>query len=121
MSDANKRVLQQANAAVTAGDNEGFLSFCVDDVIWSTVGGDTLHGKEAVRAWMATEYVRPPAFTVRELVAEGDHVIALGDIDSRDDAGNVVHNAYCDVWRLRDGKLAELRAFVIPVDDSIGK
>ncbi|WP_229487321.1 nuclear transport factor 2 family protein [Pseudoduganella lutea] len=38
MSDANKRVLQQANAAVSAGDNEGFLSFCTDDIVWSTVG-----------------------------------------------------------------------------------
>lgn len=115
MSDANKRVLQQANAAVTAGDNEGFLSHCVDDVVWSTVGGETLHGKAAVRAWMAKEYVQPPAFTVRELVADGDLVVAIGDIDSRDEAGNTVRNAYCDVWRLRDGKLAELRAFVIPV------
>lgn len=115
MSDANKRVLQQANAAVAAGDNEGFLSYCVDDVVWSTVGGETLHGKEAVRRLMAREYVQPPVFTMRELVAEGDYVIALGEIDSRDDAGNTVHNTYCDVWRLRDGKLAELRAFVIPV------
>lgn len=117
MSDANKRVLQQANAAVTAGDNEGFLSFCTDDIVWSTVGGETLHGKEALRALMAKEYVQPPVFTVRELVADGDYVVALGDIESRDDAGQVVRNAYSDVWRLRDGKLAELRAFVIPVGD----
>lgn len=118
MSDANKRVLQQANAAVTAGDNEGFLVHCVDDVTWSTVGGETLHGKEAVRAWMAKEYVQPPTFNVRELVADGDLVVAIGDIESRDDAGKTVQNAYCDVWRLRDGKLAELRAFVIPVGDA---
>ena len=44
MSELNKSVLQQANAAVQAGDNEGFLSFCTEDVVWSTVGGETLHG-----------------------------------------------------------------------------
>nr|WP_229487323.1 nuclear transport factor 2 family protein [Pseudoduganella lutea] len=68
-----------------------------------------------MRALMAKEYVQPPTFTMRELVAEGDYVVALGDIESRDDAGKPVRNAYSDVWRLRDGKLAELRAFVIPV------
>jgi uncharacterized protein (TIGR02246 family) len=115
MSELNKSVLQRANAAVRAGDNEGFLSFCTDDILWSTVGGETLHGKEAVRAWMGKEYVEPPQFTVRELIAEGDVVAALGDITSKDDSGNPVPNAYCDVWRLRDGKLAELRAFVIPL------
>jgi ketosteroid isomerase-like protein len=117
MSEANKDVLRRANAAVSAGDNEGFLSFCTDDIVWSAVGGETIRGKEAVRAWMAREYVAPPAFTVRELIADGDLLAALGDIVSRDEAGRPVRQAYCDVWRLHGGKLAELRAFVIPVAD----
>jgi len=115
MSELNKNVLQQANAAVNRGDNEGFLAHCTEDLIWSTVGGDTLRGKEAVRAWMVDGYAEPPTFTVRELIAEGDMVVALGDIESTGDDGQPVQNAYADVWRLRDGKLAELRAFVIPV------
>ena len=115
MSDLNKTILQQANAAVRAGDNEGFLAFCADDIVWSTVGGETLRGKEAVRAWMAREYVAPPQFTVRTLIAEGDYVAALGDITSQDEQGNPVPNAYCDVWRFRDGKMVELNAYVIPV------
>lgn len=114
MSELNKTVLQQANAAVRAGDNEGFLALCTDDIIWSTVGGETLHGKQAVRDWMTKEYVAPPAFTVERLVADGDYVVALGTIVSRADDGTPVDNAYSDVWRFRDGKMAELRAFVIP-------
>lgn len=113
MSELNKTVLQRANAAVAAGDNEGFLSFCADDIVWSTVGGDTLRGKEAVRAWMAKEYVEPPRFTVHNLIAEGAFVVALGDITSKDGNGNPVPNAYCDVWRFRDGKMVELKAYVI--------
>lgn len=114
MSELNKTTLEQANAAVRAGDNEGFLSFCTDDIVWSTVGGETLYGKQAVRDWMTKEYVAPPAFTVDRLVAEGDFVVALGEIASKDAGGREVKNAYSDVWRFRDGKMAELRAFVIP-------
>lgn len=117
MSEQNKNVLKQANAAVTRGDNEGFLACCTEDVIWSTVGGETLRGKQAVRDWMVDGYAEPPRFTVRELVAEGDVVVALGDIESKGDDGKPVQNAYSDVWRFRDGKMAELRAFVIPVKD----
>lgn len=116
MSELNKTVLQQANAAVTQGDNEGFLAFCTDDIVWSTVGGETLHGKEAVRAWMTREYVEPPEFTVQHLIAERDYVVAIGDITSKDEAGKPVRNKYSDVWRLRDGKLAELNAYVVPID-----
>lgn len=113
MSELNKTVLQKANAAVLAGDNEGFLAFCTDDITWSTVGADTLHGKAAVRAFMAKEYLEPPQFTVSQLIADGDLVAALGDIVVKDGSGQAVNHAYCDVWRLRDGKLAELKAFVI--------
>src|SRR5688500_10342010 len=28
----------------------------------------------------------------------------------------LLHSTYCDVWRIRDGKLAELRAFVVEID-----
>jgi len=115
MSEQNKAVLQQANEAVRAGDNEGFLSHCTEDVIWSTVGGETLYGKEAVRRWMAEEYIEPPDFTVRSMIAEGDQVAALGEITSYDDGGRPVPNSYCDVWRLREGKLAELNAYVVPL------
>lgn len=114
MPESNKAVLEQANAAVRAGDNQGFLAFCTEDIVWSTVGGETLRGKEAVRAWMAEEYVQPPEFTVNTLIAEGDMVVALGEITSYDEGGRAVPNAYCDVWRLRDGKLAELNAYVVP-------
>lgn len=114
MSEQNKQILQQANAAVRAGDNEGFLAFCADDIVWSTVGGETLHGKQAVRDWMRREYLAPPEFTVERLVADGDFVVALGAITGKDEAGKPVPSAYSDVWRFSDGKMAELRAFVIP-------
>lgn len=114
-SELNKNLLQQANACVRAGDNEGFLAFCTEDIVWSTVGGDTLHGKEAVRAWMAQEYTAPPEFTVDRLIADADNVVALGHIVAQDGEGKQVRNAYSDVWRVRDGKLAALQAFVIPL------
>ena len=113
MSEQNKAVLTRANAAVAKGDYEGFLAHCTDDVVWTFVGDRILKGKEAVRQYMKATYVEPPRFRVDHLIAEGDFVTALGDIDLKDEAGSLVHYAYCDVWRLRENKLAELRAFVV--------
>jgi ketosteroid isomerase-like protein len=116
MSDKNKGVLTRANAAVAQGDNEGFLAHCTEDVEWTFVGDRTLKGKEAVRRFMKATYIEPPRFRVDQLIAEGDFVTALGDIDLKDETGKLLHYAYCDVWRLRDGKLAELKAFVVEVE-----
>ena len=115
MSDTNKATLQQANACIVKGDNEGFLSFCAEDIIWTTVGGETLTGKDAVRQWMKVNYTEPPTFTVRQLIADSDFVVALGEIEGRSEDGRPTHNLYSDVWRVRDGQMAELQAFVIEV------
>jgi ketosteroid isomerase-like protein len=115
MSLNNKEILEKANAAVTAGDNEGFLYFCTDDTKWTFVGDKTLEGKQAVREYMAKEYLEPPKFMVENLIAEGDFVTAVGKINLKDEGGKIVHYYYSDVWRFRDGKMAELKAFVIEI------
>ena len=111
--EKNKAILEQGNAAIAEGNNEGFLLFCADHTEWTFVGEQTLKGKEAVRQYMAATYLEPPMFTVTDLIAEGDFVIALGDITLKDEAGNAIHHSYCDVWRFRNDKIVELRAFVI--------
>ena len=117
MSEKNKAILEAGNAAVAAGDNEGFLAFCADDTEWTFVGDQTLKGKEAVRQYMAATYIEPPKFTVEDLIAEGDFVIAVGEITMKDENGKETDYSYCDVWRFRDGQIVELKAFVIKIED----
>jgi uncharacterized protein len=114
----NKATLKKANEAIAKGDHEGFLKFCTDDTRWTFVGDKTLQGKEAVRQWMATAYIKPPKFNVRNLIAENNFVTALGDITMIDEDGKTVNYSYCDVWRFRDGKMAELMAFVVDTKES---
>lgn len=112
MSDAAS-ILKQANAAISAGDHEGFLACCTDDTRWVFVGDRTLSGKEEVRQWMRETYRAPPVFDVHRWVTHGDELVAMGNITVVDENGQPVRSAYCDVWRLHDGKLAELHAFVV--------
>ncbi|MCC5652606.1 nuclear transport factor 2 family protein [Nostoc sp. XA013] len=116
MSDKNKAILEEANAAIAQGNYEGFLSFCTDDTEWTFVGDRTLKGKAAVRQWMATEYVEPPLNIVANLIAEGDFVTALGDLTIKDEDGKAADYSYCDIWRFRGDKMVELKAFVIPAE-----
>ena len=111
--NSNKEILQQANAAITQGDYEGFLSFCTEDTQWTFVGEPTLHGKPAVRQWMAEAYTEPPQFMVEHLIADGDFVTAVGKIDLKDETGISIRHAYCDVWRFEQGKMCQLTAFVL--------
>lgn len=118
MSEKNKLILEETNAAIAEGNYEGFLSFCTEDTEWIFVGDKTLKGKESVRRWMATEYLETPDNKVTNLISEGDFVTALGDLTVKDKNGQPIHYSYCDVWRFRDGKMVELKAFVIKTEGS---
>jgi len=113
MADSNKAVLEQANACVANGDNEGFLRFCSEDTTWVFVGDRRLEGKAAVRQYMAETYVHPPVFDVANMIADGDFVAAYGEITLTDANGRATRSSYCDVWRFRGGLMVELRAFVV--------
>lgn len=120
MSQLHKDILTRANAAVAQGDHEGFLAFCTDDTEWVFLGDQTLRGKEAVRQWMAASYkAAPPRLKVHRMVAEGDFLTAVGEIVLTDASGRQTQHAYCDVWRLRDGKLATLHAFVVETREGL--
>ncbi|WP_236059440.1 nuclear transport factor 2 family protein [Chitinophaga rhizophila] len=111
---SNKAILETANAAVTAGDYEAFLSYCTDDTEWTFVGDRRLQGKEAVRQYMAESYIAPPENIVEYLIAEGDMLTAGGKISMQQKDGTMANYEYCDVWTFREGKMDKLKAFVIP-------
>jgi uncharacterized protein len=117
MNADNKAILTQANALITQGDQEGFLSFCTDDVVWEFVGDQTLEGKHAIREYMKTAYAQPPRFNVEILIAENDYVTAIGKISLNNSNGDEINYAYCDVWEFSNGKMAKLKAFVIEKKD----
>jgi ketosteroid isomerase-like protein len=120
VSKTNKEILEKANAAISEGDFEGFLTLCTEDTEWTFEGDRTLRGKAAVRQWMSDTYKEPPRFRVHRMIAEDDFVAALGEITLKDEEGRAVQHAYCDVWRFREGKMAALRAFVIAIGLEMG-
>jgi uncharacterized protein len=113
MSEENKAILQMANEAITRLDFEGFLVHCTEDTEWTFVGEQTIKGKAAVREWMNSSYKEPPEFRVDRMIAEGDWVVAMGEIMLRGKDGKKTRHLYSDVWRFEGQRMKELRAFVI--------
>lgn len=116
MSEKNKEIVKKVDAAFAEGNPETFLSFCAEDVEWTMVGEKTTKGKDAVRQWLASMPSEPPKFTVKNVMAEGDFVTANGDMTMKDKDGKAIPYSYCDLYRFRDGKIVELRSFVIKTE-----
>ncbi|MDR6487243.1 ketosteroid isomerase-like protein [Chryseobacterium vietnamense] len=106
-------ILHTANEFVSNGDNESFLAYCTENTKWVFVGDRILNGKDEVRAYMKEFYQEPPVFNVEKSVEEGDYVMVTGEIRLKNKEGKYEHFDYCDIWRFENGKIAELKAFVI--------
>jgi ketosteroid isomerase-like protein len=50
---------------------------------------------------------------VEKTIEDGDFVMVTGGIRLKNKDGQYEHFDYCDLWRFEDGKIAELKAFVI--------
>jgi uncharacterized protein len=114
MSQENKQLVEKLNEVWMSNDIEELFSYYADDVVWTIAGEATLNGIQAIRDFMlhSGDHV-PPKLTVDKIVAEGDSVICYGDMTmggTPDCAGTY---SYCDVYTITNGKVSELRSFVI--------
>jgi len=109
----HKSTLIEANAAITAGDYEKFLTYCTEDTEWTFVGDKVITGISEVRKYIAEAYKQPPKFEVHIMIQEGDYLTAIGKISMLDENYQWTEYEYCDVWKFENGKMATLKAFVI--------
>lgn len=109
----NATILHKANEFVKKGNYESFLVYCTQDTKWVFVGERILEGRDKVREYMKEFYLEPPVFTVEKTIEDGSYVTVTGEITLKAANGTYNHYDYCDVWRFENGKIAELKAFVI--------
>jgi len=112
----NKEIIRRIYEAMERGDRSVFGASVHPDYVWRLPGhaswSQQFEGQEAIR----TQLLRPlfalfaTAYRARvvNLVAEGDQVVAevRGDVVTK--RGERYDNAYCFVFRFRDGKIVEV-------------
>ena len=113
MSARNQAIVDDVNAAFAANNTEGFLAHCTTDVAWTMVGDRTVTGVEAIRSWMRSMNPEAPRFSVEHVSGDADTVTCYGQMTMKGKSGALEHYAYCDVYRFRGDKIAELRSYVV--------
>jgi ketosteroid isomerase-like protein len=116
----NKQVVLDFYEAGARGDMDRCFSLLADDIVWTNIGttkfSGRFEGKQAL-----TEQLLGPLFSqlksgiaseIENLIAEGDIVIAqtAGTAETLD--GTPYNNTYCQVMRIRDGRIAEVREYL---------
>src|SRR5688500_19498929 len=110
----NKQTVTRYMDGFRATDRELILSCLTEDVSWSIPGMFDVRGKAAFADHIVDEgFAGKPSITVSRLVEENDVVVAEGSVKAPRESGDILNLAFCDVFEMRDGKIARLISYLV--------
>lgn len=116
-----RAVLEAYLDALTEGDLEAIANSFAEDATWTIHGtlplAGTKKGRAAIMEFLvgAGSLYRPgtQSFTFGEITAEGDRAVLEWQVRGIASATGLAYdNAYCGVFVIRDGHIAEVREYL---------
>ncbi|RFS83591.1 nuclear transport factor 2 family protein [Actinomadura spongiicola] len=101
-------------------DHEQILSCLTDDIVWTVFGAFRLTGKEAYDKAIdgAPHFIDPPELEVVRMVEQDDVIMAELTGVARRAEGGEMRMSMAEVFVMRDGKIAERRAWVTELKEN---
>ena len=115
----NEKLMRDLFAGIAAGDRTAFADHLADDLVMRVTGqyswSRTFRGKQAflrdLHGYLATLVADGRRTIPLNFVAGGDHVVVEARGEMRTKAGVPYNNEYCLVYRIKDGKIVEMREY----------
>ena len=115
----NKQLVLDFYAAGARGDMDACFAMLADDITWTNIGttrfSGTYSGKEALVAQLLgplfSQLKSGIASKIERLIAVDDVVVAQTNGSAETHDGTPYNNTYCQVIRVRDGKIAEVKEY----------
>ena len=101
-------------------DHEQILTCLTDDIEWTVFGAFHLTGKDAYDKAIdgAPALIDPPELEVVRMVEQDDVVMAEINGRAKRASGGELRMSMAEVFVMRDGKIAERRAWVIELKEN---
>lgn len=118
-AEANSALIQKAFDDWRAGQG-GIFQLLADDAVWVVAGNSPVSGTYRTREAFMEDAVKPitdklatPIVpTVRQIVAQGQHVVALWDGQATAKDGSRYENSYSWHMQLENGRITRVTAFL---------
>lgn len=115
----NKQVVERYVDGFNRSDHEQILSCLTNDVRWTVFGAYRISGKRAYDEHIeGPEFTGPPTVLITRMVEEGDVVMAEMTVEVMRKTGEAMRAATGEVFVMRDGRIAERRAYVIELKEN---
>ncbi len=116
----NKQVVRDFYDAGARGDIDVCFALLADDISWTNIGSTkfsgTFYGKQAIMKELLgplfSQLKAGISSQIERLTAESDIVVAQSTGTAETLDGTPYNNTYCQVIRIRDGQIAEVKEYM---------
>lgn len=115
----NKLLMKAVFEGVSRGDGSGFVALLAEDVTLTVTGqyswSRTFEGKVSILrdlyGYVNSLFDGPNTFVPTRFLADEDWVVVEGRGNNLTRSGQRYDNHYCMMYRLRDGRIVEIREY----------
>jgi hypothetical protein len=115
----NEKLMRNLFAGIAIGDRAAFADSLADDFTMRVTGqyswSQTFGSKQAylrdLHGYLATLVAEGRRTIPLNFIAGGDHVVVEARGEMQTKAGVPYNNEYCLIYRLKDGKIVEMREY----------
>lgn len=109
---SHKQVVERYIEGFRLGDPAKVLDCLADDVVWRLHGCQTFAGKAEFAGNIDNDEFRAmPSLAVRELIEEGDRVVAVGSGAVEEASGALRTFSFCELFLFRNHRIGEVDTF----------
>jgi ketosteroid isomerase-like protein len=114
MTAENEEYLNKIDEKFSKDRNGFFLEYIAEDIKWNIIGAGTITGKKNFLEEMKRQEMEDyPVITIKNVIIEGEFIIVESTGKIYYKTGKPYEPAYCDIYRLEDGKIRELTTYIV--------
>jgi ketosteroid isomerase-like protein len=113
MSISNKKLVEKVLEMFANNNHDKYLKYLDENIKWNIIGMSVISGKfEFLKTAKFLELENFISSNIKNIIAEGEYVV----VESSSNKGQTKNSnkpAYCDIYRLKDGKICELTSYIV--------
>lgn len=119
-TETNRALITRAFDGLAAGEPEAFMGLFSEDMVWDVRGSSSWSRRveglaeldEKITGPLFARLGGPPSNTHEWIIADGDFVVVTASGNSTTVDGKPYANDYVFIFRMQDGKIAEVREYM---------
>ncbi len=114
MPEGNKKIIKKSIEVFSNHNYNTYSNYLAENVKWNIVGMPVITGKdEFIKILKSFGLENFSLANIKNIISEGEFVVVESCVNAHGQAGISSQSAYCDIYRLKHGKILELTSYIV--------